>query len=122
MEILIIIFGFIAGVAGGMGMGGGTLLVPLLSFLDIPQHTVQSANLLSFLPMCAAALFIHSKNKLIKKHGKGKIIIPACVGAVAGSVISVYAEENTLKVIFGVFFLILAVWQYFEALSEYRKR
>lgn len=30
MEILIIIFGFIAGVAGGMGMGGGTLLVPLL--------------------------------------------------------------------------------------------
>ena len=58
MEILIIIFGFIAGVAGGMGMGGGTLLVPLLSFLDIPQHTVQSANLLSFLPMCAAALFI----------------------------------------------------------------
>ena len=29
--------GFLAGIVGGMGMGGGTLLVPLLSFLDIPQ-------------------------------------------------------------------------------------
>jgi len=30
---LFILFGFLAGIIGGMGMGGGTLLVPLLSFL-----------------------------------------------------------------------------------------
>ncbi len=29
---LLILFGFLSGIIGGMGMGGGTLLVPLLSF------------------------------------------------------------------------------------------
>ena len=56
---LLILFGFLSGVVGGMGMGGGTLLVPLLSFSDMPQKAAQSANLVSFLPMCCVALIFH---------------------------------------------------------------
>lgn len=57
MTILLIVFGFLGGILGGMGMGGGTLLIPLLSFLDIPQRTIQAINLIGFLPMSAVALF-----------------------------------------------------------------
>lgn len=65
MIVWCVIFGFIAGIVGGMGMGGGTLLVPLLSLLDIPQRQMQAINLISFLPMCAVALIFHFKNKLV---------------------------------------------------------
>lgn len=122
MEIFVAIFGFIAGVAGGMGMGGGTLLVPLLSFLDIKQHTIQSINLLSFLPMCLIALNVHSKNGLIKKNGTLKLIVPASIGAVIGSIFTSFADEKVLKICFGVFFILLAFWQLLCAIAEYKKR
>ena len=48
MTFLLILVGFLAGVIGGMGMGGGTILVPLLSFLDLGQKSVQATNLISF--------------------------------------------------------------------------
>ena len=38
MKVLFIVFGIIGGLLGGMGMGGGTLLIPLLTLgLDVPQ-------------------------------------------------------------------------------------
>ncbi len=70
MTWLLVLFGFLSGILGGMGMGGGTLLVPLLSFLDIPQKTIQAINLFSFLPMCAAALCVHAKNKLLRPQNR----------------------------------------------------
>ena len=37
-ELFMIIAGVVGGVIGGMGMGGGTLLIPILTiFLDVPQ-------------------------------------------------------------------------------------
>ena len=39
---LLILFGFLSGIIGGMGMGGGTLLVPLLSFLDLVKKTINA--------------------------------------------------------------------------------
>ena len=60
MTFLLILVGFLAGVIGGMGMGGGTILVPLLSFLDIGQKSIQATNLISFLPMCVVALLFHN--------------------------------------------------------------
>ena len=67
MIFLLILVGFLAGVIGGMGMGGGTILVPLLSFLDLEQKSIQATNLISFLPMCVVALLFHNKNHLICK-------------------------------------------------------
>ena len=66
MTVWLIVFGFISGILGGMGMGGGTLLIPLLNFLDIEQQTIQAINLISFLPMACVALGLHFKNKLVK--------------------------------------------------------
>ena len=58
--------GVLGGVLGGMGMGGGTLLIPLLTiFYKVSQHTAQAVNLISFIPMAVVALIIHIKNKLV---------------------------------------------------------
>ena len=64
---LLVLCGFAGGVLGGMGMGGGTALIPLLTiFLGLPQTVAQGINLISFLPMSLLALSVHFKNGLLK--------------------------------------------------------
>ena len=50
-EIGFIIAGIASGVIAGMGMGGGTLLIPALTLLlGVAQRGAQGVNMLSFLP------------------------------------------------------------------------
>ena len=63
---LFVIFGALGGILGGMGMGGGTLLIPLLTiFTNTKQKEAQGINLIVFIPMAVIALIIHFKNKLV---------------------------------------------------------
>jgi uncharacterized membrane protein YfcA len=55
--LIYIAFGLLSGVAAGMGMGGGTILIPALTlFISLDQHAAQGVNMLAFLPAAAAAL------------------------------------------------------------------
>lgn len=120
---LLILFGFLSGIIGGMGMGGGTLLVPLLSFLDLEQKTIQAINLVSFIPMCCVALGFHAKNKLIKPQHIWWIIIPAVLFAVFGALCAGSAENKVLRICFAVFLVSVGVWQLVVAIRfEVRKR
>ena len=114
---LLILFGFLSGVIGGMGMGGGTLLVPLLSFLDIPQKTVQAINLLSFLPMCVVALSLHAKNNLVHPKHVGWIVFPATLCAVIGAYFAGKTDNKILKICFGVFLIVVGIWQLWVAVK-----
>lgn len=61
-----ILAGFVSGIFGGLGMGGGTLLIPILSiFLDFDQKLAQGINLLSFLVMAIFSIYIHYRNGYI---------------------------------------------------------
>lgn len=114
---LLILFGFLSGIIGGMGMGGGTLLVPLLSFLDLEQKTIQAINLVSFVPMCCIALGFHAHNKLIKPAGIGWIIVPALLAAVGGAFCAGYAGNRVLRICFAVFLISVGVWQLIVAIK-----
>ena len=112
---LTIFFGFIAGVVGGMGMGGGTFLIPLFQFLDYEQKIIQAANLISFLPMAGVALVFHFKNKLVKTKGVCWIIVPALVFSVLGALLTNNVKPQLLKICFGIFFLIMGAIQLFQS-------
>lgn len=114
---LLILFGFLSGIIGGMGMGGGTLLVPLLSFMDLEQKTIQAINLISFLPMCCIALGVHAKNKLIKTDGVLWLIVPAIALAVVGALCASKADNKILRICFAVFLISVGVWQLVVAIK-----
>ena len=112
--IKFIIIGSSGGLLGGMGMGGGTVLIPLLAiFTKVPQKASQAINLISFIPMAVIALFFHFKNGLLRKKGILLIIIPACVFAVLGSVLLIFVKAEILKRIFGGFLIALSILQFF---------
>lgn len=108
---LLILFGFLSGIIGGMGMGGGTLLVPLLSFLDMEQKTIQATNLVSFIPMCCIALSVHAHNKLIKTDNVWWIIVPAVLSAVGGALTAGITDNKILRYCFAAFLIAVGVWQ-----------
>ncbi len=107
---VIIIVSALGGLIGGMGMGGGTLLIPLLTLCaGVEQHLAQAINLIAFVPMSIIALFIHKQNGYVAVKTALPISIIALIGAAAGSVATVYASGRVLKVCFGVFLIVLGI-------------
>ena len=61
-----ILVGIISGIVSGTGMGGGTILIFLLTFvLGIEQHYAQATNLIFFIPTSIVAIIVNIKNKNI---------------------------------------------------------
>ena len=55
--IWIIVIGIVSGMISGMGIGGGTILIPALLFLqDMNQQQAQGINLIYFIPTAVIAL------------------------------------------------------------------
>jgi len=103
---LLILAGIISGVLGGMGMGGGTLLIPILTiFFKVPQAIAQSVNLIVFIPMSIAVTVINAKNKMIEKKGLIKMIIPAIITAVIASLLASRAKNAVLQKSYGIFLI-----------------
>ncbi|MCL1901372.1 MAG: sulfite exporter TauE/SafE family protein [Firmicutes bacterium] len=107
-----ILAGLFGGVLGGMGMGGGTVLIPILTiFLGIGQTAAQGINLITFIPMAVAAIFLHAKNKLIDFKILPWFIIPGVMSAVGGAFIAKNIDAEILQKLFGGFLIALAVFQ-----------
>lgn len=112
MEIILyVLAGLAGGLLGGMGMGGGTLLIPLLTIaLKIPQQTAQLINLCAFVPMSILALFVHIKNGFVEKRGLAVLIISAAVFAIIGSNLAVQFAPDKLQEYFGWFLICLGAY------------
>ena len=119
---LYLLFGFIAGVFGGLGMGGGTLLIPLLSiFLGLDQKMCQGINLLSFLIMAIFSLIIHYRNGFVKTRGIIYIILSGIVFSILGSSLVTILPSKLLRICFGFFLCLLAIIEFFKIFKNKKK-
>ena len=120
---LFFLCGIAGGILGGMGMGGGTALIPLLTiFCGVEQSAAQGINLLSFLPMSLVALTVHSKNGLLKTQGLGFLVLPALLFSALFSALAVFLPSAVLKKGFGVFLIVLSVLEVRSSLLERKTR
>lgn len=119
MWYLFIIFGFLSGIIGAMGMGGGTLLIPLLTiFSNVSQILAQGYNLIAFLPMSVVAIIIHAKNKLIASKYLFWIIPSGIIFAVLGGILANLLDGDILKVLFGIFLIILSIFEFVKIFKK----
>ncbi len=108
--IFYLLAGFVSGLLGGMGMGGGTVLIPVLTlFFGVEQHIAQATNLIAFLPMAAFSLNVHKKKGLLKTDGVWWIVVPALLTSVAGGFVAAVLSAGILRKLFGAFLVFLAV-------------
>ena len=115
-----IITGIIAGSISGLGMGGGTILILVLSnFVGLEQHIAQATNLVFFIPTAIAAIVINLKQKLINIKLAFVIILSGVIGAIMGAELANNIDANSLKKYFGIFLLIISANEIYWLVKVY---
>lgn len=115
MDIIKIIAGFLSGIIGGMGLGGGAvLLIYLRVFENTEQLRAQGINLLFFLPIGLVAVIMYSFKKMIK----WRIVIPVALFGLLGSLGGIYLGRligsKYLGKIFAIILIILGIFEIFR--------
>lgn len=110
------------GIIAGMGMGGGTLTIPILTiFLHYKQINAQGLNLIAFLPTAVVALIIHIKNKLVDFKNTWLFALVGCITCIGSAIGANHMSNKVLKKLFAVFLIGLAIWQLVEFIKEIKK-
>lgn len=120
--MLEVLTGVIAGIVSGTGMGGGTILILILSvFMGIDQHIAQATNLVFFVPTSITAIITVIKEKLIVWKVAIPVAIAGIVGAIIGARISLNMDVNNLKKYFGYFLIIITIHEIYSLIKGYKK-
>ena len=117
-----ILIGLVSGIVSGTGMGGGTILIFLLTFLmGVEQHIAQATNLIFFVPTAIVAIIVNLRNKNVDVKLAIIISIFGILGAIIGANISIHTDVKILKKCFGVFLAIIAINEIYSIIKLYIK-
>ena len=123
MVFWLILFGILGGFFGGMGMGGGTLLIPMLTiFLDFAQKDAQLINLITFVIMSSFALILHFKNKLVKVKTGLILAFVGIIFSLGSSFIVNNIDNQILKFCFGSFLVVLSSIEFTLLILNWHKK
>lgn len=101
----LVLFGVLTGVtAGVLGVGGGILMVPLLTLaLGMPQHAAEATSLLVVLPTAIVASLV------LRRRGVGdlglalRFGVAGALGAAGGALLALALPGHALRIVFALF-------------------
>ena len=113
--------GIISGIISGTGLGGGTILILILSvLLGINQHIAQGINLVFFIPTSITSIVINNKEKLINWKTAIPIAVFGIIGAIIGAKLSINLDIKVLRKYFGIFLLLIAMYEIYTLIKKDR--
>jgi len=116
---LFVAIGIASGVISGLGIGGGTLLIPaLVIFYGMGQQEAQNINLIYFVPTAVIAVVTHFKQGNIMKKEAVSLVLWGLPAAVIGSLIAIRIDASLLKRGFGFFLLAMGIYEFFNAKQD----
>jgi uncharacterized protein len=109
--------GFCGVAAGMVGIGGGVLLVPLLSLLfGFSQHRAQGTSLIALIPPTGLLAFLaYWKAGYVDLH-TGVLLIPGVfIGGILGGMLARQLKARRMAEVFAGLMFLLGGWQVFSA-------
>jgi uncharacterized protein len=108
---------FCGAVAGMVGIGGGVLLVPLLSLpFGFSQHRAQGTSLVALIPPTGLLAFLAYAKAGYVSWETGLLLIPgAFLGGILGGQIARKLDPRRMRQVFAALIFLLGVWQAFSA-------
>ena len=118
-----LLIAILSGLFAGMGMGGGTFLIPLVTLLmNVEQEVAQCINLLVFIPMAVVDIIIYLKKKYIDYKKWWIISVPAVIISTLGALVAFKLPGNVLKIIFGSFISLIGIVQIVVLIVKFIKQ
>ena len=100
--VAFVLAGFCGGILGAMGLGGGSMMMPILTLcLGVPTKLASWLNLIAFLPVSSIAVVCHSKNGTILWREVLFCIVTAAVGASVAFIFGKSLSDRDLRCAFG---------------------
>ncbi len=116
----LMLIGLSAGILSGLfGIGGGVLIVPALMYgLGFSQKLATGTSLAILLPPVGiAAVMEYYRHGAVNIKAAMVIAIMVVLGSWLGSKFSVGIDPATMKLLFGVFLILLGGYMIYDAMS-----
>ena len=108
--VLPLLVGTATGILSAWGVGGGTLLLLVMTlFLGVDQRMAQGINLLYFLPTAGAGLLFHRKTGMLDRQALRQAIPWGVVTAALGAWAATAMDTAVLRKPCGVYLLVMGV-------------
>ncbi|KAF6244564.1 sulfite exporter TauE/SafE family protein [Nitrosopumilus sp. b2] len=122
-QLWFILLGFVAGVLGSMiGLGGGIIVVPVLTFLGFPPTTAASNSLFAALSNAVASTISYSRQKRIEYSLGLKLGLLSIPGTVLGAVVSSDVAPDIFKILFGFVLIASAAYIFLRKRIETKEK
>jgi uncharacterized membrane protein YfcA len=122
-QLWLIPLGFAAGVLGSMiGLGGGIIIVPILTFLGFPPTVAASNSLFAAFSNSVASTISYSKQKRIEYNLGLKLGLLAIPGTILGAIISTDIAPDIFKILFGFVLVASAIYIFLRKQIESREK
>lgn len=100
--------GLVAGIISGLAMGGGVVLIAILTYITTySQASLQSVNLLYYIPTAIFSSFVYAKNKNVDFKIVGKIILWGVIPTIIGALIANKISTEILRKMFACYLIIV---------------
>ncbi len=122
-ELWLIPVGFVAGVLGSMiGLGGGIIVVPVLTFAGFGPSLAVSNSLFAAFSNAAASTISYSRQKRIEYSIGLKLGLLAIPGTVLGALISSDVAPEVFKILFGLVLISCSIYIFLRKKIETKEQ
>ena len=122
-QLWLIPLGFAAGILGSMiGLGGGIIVVPVLTFLGFLPTTAASNSLFAALSNAIASTISYSKQKRIEYSLGIKLGLLSIPGTILGAFLSTDVTPGIFKILFGLVLISSAAYIFLRKKFESKEK
>jgi uncharacterized protein len=111
LELLALVAAVGAGTFGAVvGVGGGTILVPLLTlFLGVPVHAAVAISLLSVIAVSTTASASYLKGGFVDRRVGLTLLVATAAGGIVGGYIAGFLDARVISGLFGIVLVVVAI-------------
>ena len=113
--IILIIIGFGAGILGSLiGVGGGIIIAPALTYMGFLPSVIASSSLLAVFATSISSTITYARKKYVNYWLGIKLALPAIPGSIIGGVITDLLLLDDFKIYFAILLISVGIYIFFK--------
>jgi uncharacterized protein len=109
--IILIIIGFGAGILGSLiGVGGGIIITPALTYMGFPPSVIASSSLIAVFATSISSTLTYVSKKYVNYWLGIKLALPAIPGSIIGGIFTNFVLLEDFKIYFAILLISVGIY------------